>query len=85
MNAFQIFRDHALKNSMLPMITIIALTIGYTVGGAIQVETVFSWPGMGRLFITAVMHIESRDITMPCEGPHLGDGPQSGDLSQSLA
>ena len=54
MNAFQIFRDHALKNSMLPMITIIALTIGYTVGGAIQVETVFSWPGIGRLMYEAV-------------------------------
>jgi peptide/nickel transport system permease protein len=54
MNAFRIFRDHALKNSMLPMITIIALTIGYTVGGAIQVETVFSWPGIGRLMYEAV-------------------------------
>jgi peptide/nickel transport system permease protein len=54
MNAFQIFRDHALKNSMLPMVTIIALTLGYTVGGAIQVETVFSWPGIGRLMFEAV-------------------------------
>jgi peptide/nickel transport system permease protein len=54
MNAFRIFRDHALKNSMLPMITIIALTLGYTVGGAIQVETVFSWPGIGRLMYEAV-------------------------------
>lgn len=54
MNTFQIFRDHALKNSMLPMVTIIALTLGYTVGGAIQVETVFSWPGIGRLMFEAV-------------------------------
>jgi len=54
MNAFQIFRDHALKNAMLPMVTIIALTLGYTVGGAIQVETVFSWPGIGRLMFEAV-------------------------------
>ena len=54
LNAFQIFRDHALKNAMLPMITIIALTLGYTVGGAIQVETVFSWPGIGRLMFDAV-------------------------------
>jgi peptide/nickel transport system permease protein len=49
-----ILRDHALKNSMLPMVTIIALTFGYTVGGAIQVETVFSWPGLGRLMYEAV-------------------------------
>ena len=54
LNAFQIFRDHALKNAMLPMVTIIALTLGYTVGGAIQVETVFSWPGIGRLMFDAV-------------------------------
>jgi len=54
LNAFQIFRDHALKNAMLPMVTIIALTLGYTVGGAIQVETVFSWPGIGRLMFEAV-------------------------------
>jgi peptide/nickel transport system permease protein len=54
MNTFQIFRDHALKNAMLPMVTIIALTLGYTVGGAIQVETVFSWPGIGRLMFEAV-------------------------------
>ncbi len=54
MNTFQIFKDHALKNSMLPMITIIALTLGYTIGGAIQVETVFSWPGIGRLMYDSV-------------------------------
>lgn len=54
LNAFQIFRGHALKNAMLPMVTIIALTLGYTVGGAIQVETVFSWPGIGRLMFEAV-------------------------------
>ncbi|HSJ57062.1 MAG TPA: ABC transporter permease [Anaerolineae bacterium] len=54
MSTLRILRDHALKNSMLPMVTIIALTFGYTVGGAIQVETVFSWPGLGRLMYEAV-------------------------------
>jgi peptide/nickel transport system permease protein len=54
LSTFQILRDHALKNAMLPMITLIALTLGYTVGGAIQVETVFSWPGIGRLIYDAV-------------------------------
>ena len=49
LSTFQILRDHAFKNAMLPMITLIALTLGFTVGGAIQVETVFSWPGVGRL------------------------------------
>jgi peptide/nickel transport system permease protein len=50
----RVLRDHALKNAMLPMVTIIALTFGYTIGGAIQVETVFSWPGIGRLMYDAV-------------------------------
>lgn len=54
LSTFGILRDHALKNAMLPMITLIALTLGYTVGGAIQVETVFSWPGIGRLMYEAV-------------------------------
>jgi len=55
LNTFQILRDHALKNAMLPLVTIVALNLGYTVGGAIQVETVFSWPGIGRLMFDAVM------------------------------
>lgn len=50
----RILRDHALKNAMLPMVTIIALNLGYVVGGAIQVETVFSWPGIGRLIYESV-------------------------------
>jgi peptide/nickel transport system permease protein len=54
LSTLRTLRDHALKNSMLPMVTIIALTFGYTVGGAIQVETVFSWPGLGRLMYEAV-------------------------------
>jgi len=54
LNNFQILRDHALKNAMLPMVTLLALSLGYTVGGAIQVETVFSWPGIGRLIFDSV-------------------------------
>jgi peptide/nickel transport system permease protein len=54
LTTFQILRDHAIKNAMLPMITIIALRLGFTVGGAIQTETVFSWPGVGRLMFDAV-------------------------------
>jgi peptide/nickel transport system permease protein len=54
LSTLRILRAHALKNAMLPMVTMIALTFGYTVGGAIQVETVFSWPGIGRLMYEAV-------------------------------
>jgi ABC-type dipeptide/oligopeptide/nickel transport system permease subunit len=51
---FQVLRNHALKNAMLPMITLLALSLAFTVGGAIQIETVFSWPGIGRLIFDSV-------------------------------
>ncbi|MCB9161069.1 MAG: ABC transporter permease [Caldilineaceae bacterium] len=54
LNHFQILKDHALKNAMLPMVTIIALNLGFTVAGAIQIETVFSWPGLGGAIFEAV-------------------------------
>jgi peptide/nickel transport system permease protein len=58
LSAYQTLKDHALRNSMLPMITIIALNLGFIVAGAIQIETVFSWPGIGQLIYEAV---ERRD------------------------
>lgn len=50
----EVLRSHALRNAMLPVVTIVALTLGFTVAGAIQVETVFSWPGLGRAVFDAV-------------------------------
>jgi peptide/nickel transport system permease protein len=46
---------HGVRNALLPVITASALYISLVVGGAIQVETVFSWPGMGRLIYDAVL------------------------------
>ncbi|MCB0031195.1 MAG: ABC transporter permease, partial [Anaerolineales bacterium] len=54
LGTFQILKDHALQNAMLPMVTIIALNLGFTVSGAIQIETVFSWPGLGGAIFNAV-------------------------------
>ena len=54
LRTFQILKDHALQNAMLPMVTIIALNLGFTVAGAIQIETVFSWPGLGGAIFQAV-------------------------------
>nr|MBA2453631.1 ABC transporter permease [Chloroflexia bacterium] len=45
---------HALKNALIPVITILGLEFGTLLGGAIITETVFSWPGVGRLIITAI-------------------------------
>jgi peptide/nickel transport system permease protein len=54
LSTYRIIRYHALRNAMLPMVTLIALTLGFTVAGAIQVEAVFSWPGLGALTVDAV-------------------------------
>jgi peptide/nickel transport system permease protein len=49
-----ILRMHALPNAMLPMVTIIAINLGLVVGGTVQVETIFSWPGLGSLMYEAL-------------------------------
>jgi len=46
---------HAFRNALLPVITIVGLSMPLLFGGALLVETVFQWPGMGLLYITAVM------------------------------
>lgn len=52
---------HALRNSMLPAITIIALDIGYLLGGILVIEEIFAWPGIGRLMVFA---ISNRDLPL---------------------
>jgi peptide/nickel transport system permease protein len=44
---------HALPNALLPVITVVALQFGYMLAGAVLTETVFAWPGLGRLVIEA--------------------------------
>lgn len=53
-NQAQILRSHALKNAALPLVTIIALDLGIALGGMIQIETIFSWPGLGSLMFDAI-------------------------------
>jgi ABC-type dipeptide/oligopeptide/nickel transport system permease component len=52
---------HALRNALLPTVTLIALSLGYIVAGAILIETVFSWPGIGLAVYEAV---RQRDYPM---------------------
>lgn len=47
-------RSHAFPNAMLPMVTIIAINLGYVVAGAITAEVVFNWPGLGSLTVLAL-------------------------------
>ncbi len=49
-----VYRKHALRNAMIPIITIIGLNFGAVVSGAVVAETVFAWPGIGRLLVDAV-------------------------------
>ena len=50
--------QHALKNTLIPVITIIGLQLGTIIAFAIITETVFQWPGVGALFITAVRFVD---------------------------
>ena len=50
----RILFKHGLKNALMPVVTITALSLPALFGGAIITETIFAWPGMGRLFITAL-------------------------------
>jgi len=45
---------HALKNALIPVVTIVGLQFGRLLGGTVLVESVFSWPGMGRLLVDAI-------------------------------
>jgi peptide/nickel transport system permease protein len=45
---------HALKNALIPIVTVIGMEFGLLLGGAILTETVFSWPGLGRYTVDAV-------------------------------
>jgi len=52
---FTVVNRHALKNAMLPVITVIGLQTGFLLGGAILTETIFAWPGMGRWVTNAIV------------------------------
>jgi len=52
---------HALSNAMLPIISIIGLRFGALLGGAVLTETIFNWPGLGQLVVTAILQ---RDIPL---------------------
>jgi peptide/nickel transport system permease protein len=45
---------HALKNALLPVITVLGMNLGYLLGGTVIVETIFSWPGVGKYAIDAI-------------------------------
>jgi peptide/nickel transport system permease protein len=54
-----VIRRHVLRNALLPTITVIAISIGWLMGGIVVIENVYSYPGMGALLVTA---IESKNL-----------------------
>jgi peptide/nickel transport system permease protein len=56
-----VLRRHALPNALLPTITVLAVDVGILIGGVVVVETIFAYPGLGRLLIYAIEH---RDISL---------------------
>lgn len=46
---------HMVKNGLIPVITVIGLIFGFTMGGSVIVESIFAWPGMGRLIVEAIV------------------------------
>jgi peptide/nickel transport system permease protein len=46
---------HVLRNAMIPVVTVLGLQIGWLLGGAVIIEDVFAWPGLGRLMLSSIM------------------------------
>lgn len=57
----KVINKHALKNALIPVVTVVGLQFGSLLGGAVLTETVFSWPGVGRLMVDS---IKSKDTPM---------------------
>jgi peptide/nickel transport system permease protein len=47
---------HALPNALIPLVTVVGLQFGYILGGAVVIETIFTWPGVGLFTIQAILN-----------------------------
>jgi ABC-type dipeptide/oligopeptide/nickel transport system permease component len=54
LSEWRVINRHALKNALLPVVTVIGLELGILLGGTVVIETVFAWPGIGMLSVQAV-------------------------------
>jgi peptide/nickel transport system permease protein/glutathione transport system permease protein len=61
LSEMRVLLRHTLRNALVPVVTLIGLQIGFLLGGAVVTETVFSWPGIGRLAVGAIL---SSDLPM---------------------
>ncbi|KAB2332239.1 ABC transporter permease [Cytobacillus depressus] len=65
---FRLIMRYALKNSLIPIITLVALDLGVLLGGAVITEVVFAWPGLGRLLMQSLLN---RDFPIVLAGVFL--------------
>jgi peptide/nickel transport system permease protein len=61
LSSYQVLSRHVLRNALLPTVTVVAVGIGFLIGGLIVTESVFSYPGLGRLVLFAV---QRRDVPL---------------------
>lgn len=60
---YEVIIRHALRNALMPIVTTIGLQFGFSIGGAVLVETVFSWPGLGRLLVESIKYKDTPLVT----------------------
>ena len=53
---FFVVMKHALKNALIPLVTVAGMQFGFLLGGTVIIETVFAWPGLGRLVVQAIFN-----------------------------
>lgn len=58
-----VIRKHAFKNALIPILTVIGTQFGVALGGAVMTETVFAWPGVGRLIIDSINNRDTQMVT----------------------
>jgi ABC-type dipeptide/oligopeptide/nickel transport system permease component len=51
-----VINKHALKNALIPLVTVAGMQFGFLIGGTVIIETVFAWPGVGRLVVQAIFN-----------------------------
>ena len=58
-----VIRKHAFKNALIPILTVIGTQYGAALGGAVVTETVFAWPGVGRLMVDSINNRDTQMVT----------------------
>lgn len=49
---------HALRNALIPVVTMLGMQVAFIIGGSVVIETVFAWPGLGRLLVNAIFNLD---------------------------